>query len=130
MSEDSMVWHFRGLRVDLPRSIGFYGGIAVAVTAGVIEPPLGLFIAAVPIAKMALNSRAPSPLRWVGQVFDGAAKPVGGDGQGTIRLADPDALASEAAETVALAKRASPEAKAEARKQAAARTDQAVGSQD
>lgn len=72
--------------VDLPRTLGYYGAIAIAVTAGVIEPPLGLFIAAVPLAKMLTTRLATTPVRFIGQVFEGASQPVGGDGQGTIRL--------------------------------------------
>ena len=50
--------------VDLPRSLGFFGGVALAVGAGLIEPPL----------------------RFVAQIFEGVAKPVGGDSQGTVRI--------------------------------------------
>jgi hypothetical protein len=112
------------VRIDVPRSIGFYGAIGLAVGAGLIEPPLGVFIAAVPLIKMATNSRAPQPLTWLGQLLDGAAKPVGGDAEGTIRLADPQAAVEQAAQTVALADRASRAARRRARQQAAATTDQ------
>jgi hypothetical protein len=81
------------MQVDIPRSMGFYGGIALAVGAGMIEPPLGIFIAAVPALKMLNSSRFPQSVRFVGQLLEGSAKPVGGDGEGTIRLrdtADPD----------------------------------------
>lgn len=60
----------------------------MAVVAGIIGPPLGLFIAAAPFLKMMTNRLASTPVRFVGQVFDGAAQPVGGDGEGTIRLQD------------------------------------------
>lgn len=120
LTANAIVVRFRGLEIDVPRSLGFYGGIMAAVAAGIIEAPLGLIIASVPIAKMALNSRAPTPVRWVGQVIDGAIKPVGGDGQGTIRLEDPEESRSEAAQTVAVAARASARTKAQARTQAAA----------
>lgn len=83
-----LVIHAGPLTVDIPRSLGYYGAVGVAVVAGVIEPPLGVFIAAVPLLKMMSNRLAPTPVRFVGQVFDGAAQPVGGDGQGTIRLDD------------------------------------------
>lgn len=74
--------------VDLPRSLGYYSAVGIAVAAGVIEPPLGIFIAAVPLLKMMTNRLASTPVRFVGQIFDGAAQPVGGDGEGTIRLED------------------------------------------
>src|SRR5205823_12174337 len=47
-----------------------------------------LFIAAIPVVKMLMRGTAPQPLRFVGQMFDGAAKPVGGDAEGTIRIED------------------------------------------
>jgi hypothetical protein len=73
------------VEVDWPRSLGFFGGIALAVGAGLIEPPLGLFIAAVPFVKMLDLPRLPNQLRFVGQVLEGVAKPVGGDSEGTVR---------------------------------------------
>lgn len=124
MAEGGLVVNLGSVRIDVPRSIGFYGGIAVAVGVGMIEPPLALFIAAVPLIKMATNSRAPQPLTWLGQLLDGAAKPVGGDAEGTIRLADPQAAVKQAAETVALAEQAPRPVRRRARKQAAAETDQ------
>lgn len=83
----------RGLRsrigpveVDWPRSIGYYGGIGLAVAAGAIEPPLAVFIAAVPFLKMLNRPNAPLPARFVAQMLDGAAKPVGGDSEATVQL--------------------------------------------
>jgi hypothetical protein len=72
--------------MDWPRSIGYFGGIGIAVAAGIIDPPLGLFIAAVPFLKMLDLPRLPNLPRFVGQVFEGVAKPVGGDSEGTIRV--------------------------------------------
>lgn len=123
---DVLVLRFRGLQVDVPRSTGFYGGIAAAVATGLIEPPLGVIIAAVPLAKMALNSRAPAPLRWLGQIVDGAVKPVAGDGQGTIRLADPQESMSSAAQTTAMAARAPARVKSKARRDAASDAGEAI----
>lgn len=77
------------LTVDIPRSLGYYGGIGAAVAFGIIDPPLALFIAAVPALKMLMNPHAPQPFRFIGQVFDGASQPVGGDADGTIRLSQP-----------------------------------------
>lgn len=130
MAQDALVVRFRGLQVDVPRSVGFYGGVAAAVALGLIDAPLGLVIASVPIVKMALNSQAPAPLHWVAQVIDGAVKPVGGDGQGTIRLADPEQVISHAAQTVATAAQATAETKAEARRQAKADKGRAVASRN
>ena len=35
------------LEIDVPRALGYFGGIAAAVAVGMIEPPLAVFIAAV-----------------------------------------------------------------------------------
>ncbi len=36
------------VEVDVPRSVGYYGGLAVAVGIGLIEPPLALYGAGSP----------------------------------------------------------------------------------
>ncbi|GAC1596173.1 MAG: hypothetical protein NVS3B21_19770 [Acidimicrobiales bacterium] len=56
------------------------------MAVGIIEPPLGIFIAAIPFIKMMDLPRLPNQLRFVAQVFEGVSKPVGGDSQGTIRV--------------------------------------------
>lgn len=45
--DQGLVVQLGPLKVDVPRSLGYYGGIAVAVGVGVIDPPLALFIAAI-----------------------------------------------------------------------------------
>jgi hypothetical protein len=82
--------------IDWPRSLGYYGGVGIAVGIGLIDPPLGLFIAAVPFLKMLKAGRAPTPSQFIGQILEGVAKPVGGDSQGTIRLASARTGASDA----------------------------------
>jgi hypothetical protein len=67
------------LEVDWPRSIGYFGGVGLAVAFGVIEAPLGIFIAAVPFFKLLNRPRAPRSVRVASQLLDGASKPVGGD---------------------------------------------------
>lgn len=94
--DQGLVVHVGPLKIDVPRSLGYYGGIAVAVGVGVIDPPLALFIAAIPAMKMLMNSQAPTAMRFIGQVFDGAAQPLGGDAQGTVRLDDAAAAAAAA----------------------------------
>ena len=94
--DQGLVVHVGPLKIDVPRSLGYYGGIAVAVGVGVIDPPLALFIAAIPAMKMLMNSQAPTAMRFIGQVFDGAAQPLGGDAQGTVRLDDDAAAAAQA----------------------------------
>lgn len=79
------------VEIDWPRTVGYYGGISLAVAFGVIEPPLGLFIAAIPLFKMLNRPKAALPTRFLAQLMDGAAKPVGGSGESTIRLRTPDA---------------------------------------
>ena len=91
------------LQIDVPRSLGYFGAIGAAVAFGVIEPPLGAFIAAVPLLKMLGKGNLPEPIRFVSKVVDGAAQPVGGEAQGTVRLRDPE---EEAAEDVATAESA------------------------
>lgn len=76
------------VEVDIPRSLGYYGGIALATATGMVEAPLAVFIAAVPFFKM-LNGRGASrAASFVGQLYEGMAKPVGGDGEGTLALRD------------------------------------------
>jgi hypothetical protein len=76
------------ITVDVPRSVGYFGGLAVAVGVGMIEPPLALFIAAVPIFKVLTNSALPLAVRTVGEFLEGAAKPVGSDADGVVQLED------------------------------------------
>jgi hypothetical protein len=75
------------VQVDVPRSVGYFGAIGLAVAFEVIEWPVGLFIAAIPFIKMLNRPKLPQPVRFVEHVLDGAAKPVGGDAEGTIRFA-------------------------------------------
>jgi len=77
------------LEIDIPRTLGYYGGISAAVAFGVLEPPVAVFVAVVPLIKMLSTRVAPPPLRFLAQILQGAGKPVGSDGQGTIRLNDP-----------------------------------------
>ncbi|MCE0766996.1 hypothetical protein LWC35_29425 [Pseudonocardia kujensis] len=77
-----------GLTVDVPRSVGYFAGLAAAVGLGLIEPPLAVFIAAVPMFKALTNSALPKVVRTVGEVLEGAAKPVGSDAEGVVALQD------------------------------------------
>jgi hypothetical protein len=76
------------VEVDVPRSVGYFGGLLAATSLGLIEPPLAVFIAAVPLFKALTNSALPRAVRVVGEVFEGAAKPVGSDAEGVIQLKD------------------------------------------
>lgn len=74
------------LEIDWPRSAGYYGGVAVAVAFDVIEWPVGLFLAAIPLVKLLNRGALPRSVRFTVQMFDGMAKPVGGDSKGTIQM--------------------------------------------
>ncbi|OBH03003.1 hypothetical protein [Mycobacterium sp. E1747] len=76
------------VEVDVPRSVGYFGGLIAAAGLGLIEPPLALFVAAVPLFKVLTNSALPRAVRVVGEVLEGAAKPVGSDAEGVIVLED------------------------------------------
>ena len=74
--------------LDVPRSIGYFGGVALAVSVGSIDPTLGVFIAAVPLWKTLTHSALPLAARAVGAIVEGASKPIGGDAEGAVRLDD------------------------------------------
>lgn len=90
------------VQVDVPRSIGYFGGLAAAVALGLIEPPLALFIAAVPAFKALTNTALPRAVRAVGEVLEGAAKPVGSDAEGVVSLIDQSARERTATKTVSV----------------------------
>jgi hypothetical protein len=77
------------LEVDWPKTLGYYGGIGLAVAFELIEPPLAIFIAAVPILKLLKQPGEPWPLRLAADVLEGAAKPVGGDAESVVQVANP-----------------------------------------
>lgn len=74
------------VEIDWPRTFGYYVGIGLAAAFEQIEPPLALFIAVVPLFKMLNNQHVPLLGRFLGQFLEGAAQPVGGSAQATIRL--------------------------------------------
>ena len=86
------------LEIDWPRSLGYFGGIALAVGAGLIDPPVGVFIAAIPFIKMLDLPRLSSAPRFLAQIFEGVAKPVGGDSEGTVRIVTPHGASDEPVE--------------------------------
>jgi hypothetical protein len=77
------------LQIDVPQTVGYYGGIGAALAFGLLEPPLAAFIAAVPLIKILAERGSPIPVRFLAEVLEGAARPVGSDADGTVRLADP-----------------------------------------
>ena len=78
-------------RSTCPGRWAFSAASPPGVALGLLEPPLALFIAAVPFVKMLSDQRAPTPMRFIGLLGEGAAKPVGSSGEGTVRLSqEPD----------------------------------------
>lgn len=92
------------IQIDVPQTVGYYGGLGAALALGVLEPPLAAFIAAVPLIKILAERGSPIPVRFVSEVLLGAAKPVGSDAEGTVRLADPDRAARDTQKVEAAAK--------------------------
>ncbi|GLZ55624.1 hypothetical protein [Actinomycetospora sp. NBRC 106378] len=90
MSDESATLEVRigPVLVDVPRSIGYFGGVGVALALGLIDPPLGAFIAAAPFLVMLTHRSLPVPIRFVGEALEGAAKPIGGDDDGYVKLRD------------------------------------------
>jgi len=82
--------HVGPVEIDWPVAVGYYVGIGLALAFEMIEPPLALFIAAIPFLKMLNRPRASWPTRLVSQLLQGMAKPVGGDSDSAIRLSTPD----------------------------------------
>ena len=88
--ERGLTTHVGPVNIDWPRTLGYYGGIGLAVGVGVIDPPLALFVAAVPFFKMLNRPKAFRPVRFLSQLLEGASTPVGGgDPPGTIWLSTP-----------------------------------------
>src|SRR5437016_804555 len=78
------------VEIDWPMAIGYYGGIGLALALEMMEPPLALFIAAIPLLKMLNRPWASWPTRLVPQPPRRMDRPAGGDGDCTIRLSTPD----------------------------------------
>jgi hypothetical protein len=74
------------VEIDWPRSAGYYGGVGLAVALEIIDWPVGLFLASIPLVKLLNRAALPTAVRFTVHVFDGMAKPVGGDAEGTMRL--------------------------------------------
>ncbi|MBO0778064.1 MAG: hypothetical protein J2P37_04475 [Ktedonobacteraceae bacterium] len=76
------------IEIDWPRTIGYYGGVGLAWAFELLEPPLLLLIAAIPMLKMLNHPEASKSTRFVGQLLEGVAKPVGGSAEATIQLTE------------------------------------------
>lgn len=75
------------VKIDWPRSLGFFGALGAAVALDLVPVPIAAFVAAVPFLKLLNRPNATKPQRFFSHLVDGAAKPVGGDSEGTIRWA-------------------------------------------
>ncbi len=75
------------LVVDVPRSIGYFGAVTLAVALELIPLPLGAFIAVVPFLKLLKRSGDAPRTRFVAAILEGAAIPVGGQSEDVIRVA-------------------------------------------
>ncbi len=47
--EQGMISQIGPIEIDWPRTIGYYGGIGLATAFELIQPPLAIFIAAIPL---------------------------------------------------------------------------------
>jgi hypothetical protein len=83
--DQPFVYEFGPLKIDVARSLGFFGGLALAVGFELLAPELALFIAAVPLVKLLKRRDATTPERAIAALIEGAAKPVGGDAEATVR---------------------------------------------
>jgi len=83
--DQPFVYEVGPLKIDVPRSLGFFGGLALAVGLELVAPELALIIAAVPLVKLLKRRNATPPERAVAAVIEGAAKPIGGDAEATVR---------------------------------------------
>ena len=71
--------------IDWPRSVGYFGGVALAIAYDLIAPELAMFVAAVPLVKLLERKHATNVEKTMAAVFEGAAKPLGGDAESTVR---------------------------------------------
>ncbi|HLI04947.1 MAG TPA: hypothetical protein VKV40_00080 [Ktedonobacteraceae bacterium] len=78
------------IEVDWPRSIGYFGGITAATALGFIEPPVAIFIVAIPFFQLLIRPNAPTPVRFIGQVLQGAGTPLGAGGKAVIEPIPPE----------------------------------------
>jgi hypothetical protein len=58
----------------------------------------------VPLIKILTERGSPIPVRFVAEILQGAAKPVGSDADGTVRLADPERAQRDTQKVEAAAK--------------------------
>ena len=100
-----LVSQFGAIEIDWPRTVGYYGGIGLAIALEIIDWPVGLFIGAVPIFKMLNHPKSPLPARLVAQTLEGTAIPVGGESESTVRILPPQSPQENQQEQAEMANR-------------------------
>lgn len=88
--EEGLTSQIGPLEINWPLTVGYYGGIGVALAFDMVAPPLALFVAAVPFFKMLNRPDASQPTRLISQLLQGMATPVNGDAPASIRLTTPN----------------------------------------
>jgi hypothetical protein len=92
--DDDLVTRVGPLEIEWAKSLGYFGGVALGIACDIISPPIGIFIAAVPIVRLLKAPGRPWAIRVVADALEGAAKPVGGDFEATVRWAQPPVRAT------------------------------------
>jgi hypothetical protein len=87
-----MAAHDCGLpaEIDWPMALGYYSGIGLALAFEMMEPPLALFIAAIPLLNLLHRPRASWPTGLLAPLLHGMGRPVGGDDDGAVQPSMPD----------------------------------------
>lgn len=84
--DEGIVARLGAVEIDVPRTAGYYGGIAAALALGLIEWPVACLIAGIPLVKLLRRRDLSRPATVLVHLYEGASKPVGGDAEGTIRI--------------------------------------------
>ena len=92
--ETDLVARVGPLEIEWAKSVGYFGGVALGIACDVISPPIGIFIAAIPVLRLLKAPGRPWPVRVMADALEGAAKPVGGDFEATVRWAPPPVRAT------------------------------------
>jgi hypothetical protein len=98
-----MATRVRTVTLNVPRSLGYYGGVALAVMGGVIEPPLGVLIAATPLLKRLTHRALPVVVRFAAEALDVISRPMGSDHDAVSQLDELRKLEQEALEILSKA---------------------------
>ncbi len=86
--DEPLVSRVGPLTIDWPRSVGYFGGIGLAVALELVAPELALFVAVIPFVKLLKRKHATKIEKALAAIIEGAAKPLGGDAEATVRASD------------------------------------------